>query len=169
MIRADKTELDGVLLLTPPTLFADLRGTHVELYNARVYEEAGVAGPFIQDNIATSQHNVLRGIHGDNETWKLVSCLYGRFFFVVVNWDSTSPQYKRWQTFELSDQNRQQVLVPPRFGNGHLVLSETAIFHYKQTTYYNRAAQFTIAWNNPELAVPWPCKNPVLSDRDKLA
>jgi len=58
------------------------------------------------------------------------------------------------------------VLVPPKFGNGHLVLSELAIFHYKQSTYYNRADQFTLLWNDPKLDIWWPISNPILSRRD---
>jgi len=162
-----KTKLDGVLLIKPPTIFEDFRGTYVETYNEKLYTEAGIRVKFVQDDISVSSQNVLRGIHGDAETWKLVSCLYGKFYLVVVNWDDTSPQFGKWESFVLSDQNRLQVLVPPKFGNGHLVLSKLAIFHYKQSTYYNRAGQFTILWNDPKLNIRWPSKNPILSKRDE--
>jgi dTDP-4-dehydrorhamnose 3,5-epimerase len=161
------TKLDGVVLIQPPTVFEDARGSYVETYNERLYTEAGVIIKFVQDDISTSSKNVLRGIHGDPLTWKLVSCLYGEFYLVVVNWDEDSPQYKKWEAFTLSDRNRLQVLIPPKFGNGHVVLSETAIFHYKQNTYYDRSRQFTILWNDPELKIKWPIKNPILSERDK--
>ncbi len=118
-------------------MFEDYRGTYVEIYNKALYEEAGININFVQDDISTSSRHILRGIHGDGETWKLVSCLYGKFYLVVVNWDVNSKQYGQWESFVLSDRNRQQVLIPPNFGNGHLVLSEEAIFHYKQSTYYN--------------------------------
>lgn len=166
-MEISKTQLDGVLLIKPPTIFKDFRGTYVETYNEKLYQEAGIAVNFVQDDISVSPQNVLRGIHGDSETWKLVSCLYGEFFLVVVNWDSTSPQFRQWESFTLSDRNRLQVLVPPRFGNGHLVLSELAIFHYKQSTYYNRSGQFTILWNDPALKISWPAKTPILSERDR--
>jgi dTDP-4-dehydrorhamnose 3,5-epimerase len=110
---------------------------------------------------------VLRGLHGNAETYKLVSCLYGRFYLVVVNWDKGHPQFGQWTSFVLSEQNRRQVLVPPNFGNGHLVLSETAIFHYKQSTSYSRASQFTLLWNDPKLNLWWPVKNPIVSRRDE--
>jgi len=161
-----KTKLDGVLLITPPTIFKDFRGTYVELYNNKLYKKAGITTKFVQDDISTSSLNVLRGLHGDAKTWKLVSCLYGKFYLMVVNWDESSSQYRQWVSFTLSDENRQQVLIPPKFANGHLVLSEQAIFHYKQTTYYDRPGQFTIMWNDPTLNLPWPVKNPVLSKRD---
>ena len=138
-----KTKLDGVLLIKPPTIFEDFRGTYVEIYNEKLFSEAGIRVNFIQDDISVSSRHVLRGIHGDQETWKLISCLYGKFYLVVVNWDETSPQFGQWDSFVLSDQNRLQVLVPPKFGNGHLVLSEQAMFHYKQNTLYNCAGQLT--------------------------
>lgn len=161
------TKLDGVKLITPPTNFEDFRGSYVELYNRRLYEEAGINIDFIQDDISTSRRHVLRGIHGDASTWKLISCLYGAFYLVVVNNDPTSTQYRNWQGFTLSDSNRAQVLVPPSFGNGHLVLTELAIFHYKQTTEYNRAGQFTIVWDDPDFNIWWPVMQPILSIRDE--
>ena len=85
---------------------------------------------------------------------------------VVVNHDEASPQFGEWESFVLSDQNRLQVLIPPKFGNGHLVLSDIAIFHYKQSTYYDRARQFTLIWNNPKLNIQWPIDNPITSRRD---
>lgn len=161
------TDLDGVFLIKPPTIFEDFRGTYVETYNETLYKEAGITMDFKQDDISVSSQYVLRGIHGDGETWKLVSCLSGKFYLVVVNWDETSPQFGKWASFVLSETNRLQVLIPPKFGNGHVVLSEQAMFHYKQTTYYNRAGQFTLLWNDPKLNIWWPIKNPIVSMRDE--
>ncbi len=165
-MEVSPAKLNGVLVIKPPTVFEDQRGTYVELFNEELYKKAGVNVSFIQDDISTSTRHVLRGIHGDGETWKLVSCLYGKFYLVVVNWDAASPQYRQWESFVLSDHNHLQVLIPPKFGNGHVVLSDTAIFHYKQTTQYNRAGQFTILWNDPSLNIWWPIANPILSRRD---
>jgi dTDP-4-dehydrorhamnose 3,5-epimerase len=165
-VEVSKTKLDGVLLIKPPTIFKDFRGTYVETYNEKLYKDAGINVKFVQDDISTSSRHVLRGIHGDDITWKLVSCLYGQFYLVVVNWDKSSPQYRQWESFDLSDQNRLQVLIPPGFGNGNLTLSDLAIFHYKQNTYYDRARQFTILWNDPEVNIRWPINNPILSRRD---
>jgi len=111
---------------------------------------------------------VLRGIHGDAETWKLISCLHGRFYLVVVNCDQESKDFGKWQSFVLSEHNRHQVLVPPKFGNGHLVLSDVTIFHYKQSTYYHPEGQFTYVWNDPRLKLWWPAKSPIVSMRDEL-
>lgn len=165
-MEVTKSKLDGVVVIKPPTIFEDFRGTYVETYNEQIYKEAGISVNFVQDDISVSSQHVLRGIHGDQETWKLISCLAGKFYLVVVNWDSSSPQYQQWDAFVLSEQNRLQVLIPPQFGNGHLVLSEQAIFHYKQSSYYNRAGQFTLIWNDPQLKIWWPIKEPIVSRRD---
>lgn len=165
-MKISAPKLSRVRLIKPPTNFEDFRGSYVELYNSALYREAGIEIDFIQDDISTSTRNVLRGIHGDGETWKLISCLYGKFYLVVVDMDEASPTYRQWEGFTLSDTNRLQVLVPPKHGNGHVVLSDTAIFHYKQNTLYDRSGQFTILWNDPAFGIWWPIKNPILSLRD---
>lgn len=168
-VTVHKTALDGVLLIDPPTKFEDFRGEYVEIYNRELYHAAGITQDFMQDDISVSSQHVLRGIHGDQKTSKLVSCLHGKFYLVVVNWDESSPQYRQWTSFTLSEKNRQQVLIPPKFGNGHVVLSEQAMFHYKQTTLYDRPSQFTIRWDDPSVGIWWPIKNPILSIRDEQA
>jgi dTDP-4-dehydrorhamnose 3,5-epimerase len=165
-LKVENTTLHAVKLITPPTIFEDFRGSYIETYNRDLYRQAGITTDFIQDDISTSKHKVLRGIHGDQETYKLVSCLYGSFYIVVLDMDPASPTYKKWENFTLSDTNRFQLLIPPKHGNGHLVLSDMAIFHYKQNTIYNRAGQFTILWNDPEYKISWPINNPILSPRD---
>ena len=161
------TTLDSVRLIKPPTIFEDFRGHYVETYNERLYREAGIDQHFIQDDISVSRRHVLRGIHGDDKTWKLISCLQGSFYMVVINNDPQSSQYRKWTSFTLSDTNRLQVLVPPKFGNGHVVMSEQAIFHYKQTTDYDRSGQFTLIWNDPALNIWWPVQDPIVSLRDQ--
>lgn len=166
MIQVSKTELDGVLLIKP-YVFEDHRGEFVETYNEELYRKSGIDVQFVQDDISVSSRNVLKGIHGDAETWKLVSCLYGKFYLVVVNCDVNSESFGKWQSFVLSDVNRLQVLIPPNYGNGHLVLSDKAIFHYKQSTYYDPAHQFTYKWDDPKFNIWWPVRNPILSQRDE--
>lgn len=166
-MQISKTKLDGVLLLKPE-VFEDFRGQYVETYSEQFCRDNGIDVKFIQDDISVSSRHVLRGIHGDAETWKLVSCMHGKFYLVVINCDKESPDFGKWQSFVLSDVNRHQVLIPPKHGNGHVVLSETAIFHYKQNTYYNPKGQFTYIWNDPQLNIWWPIKNPLLSQRDEV-
>lgn len=160
------TQLHSVRTIIPPTVFEDYRGSYVELYNEELYRKAGIDVTFVQDDISTSTRHVLRGLHGDASTWKLISCLHGKFYLLVVDMAEDSPSYRHWEGFTLSETNRMQVLIPPRHGNGHVVLSESAIFHYKQTTYYDRTGQFTILWNDPNFDFWWPVKNPILSRRD---
>ena len=95
-MEISETKLDGVLLITPPTIFEDVRGMYVEIYNEELYAEAGITVKFVEDDISVSSRHVLRGVHGDQETWKLISCLHGKFYLAVVNWDKTSPQFGQW-------------------------------------------------------------------------
>jgi len=161
-----KTTLDDVLLIKLD-VFEDYRGEYIETYNEELYRKNGIDIKFVQDDISISAKNVLRGIHGDSETWKLISCLYGKFYLIVVNCDVESENFGKWESFVLSDVNRLQVLVPPKYGNAHLILSNKAIFHYKQSTYYNPEKQFTYKWNEPKFNIWWPIKNPILSQRDE--
>jgi len=167
MIKVSKTKLEGVLQIFPD-IFKDFRGQFIETYNEELYKENGINSKFIQDNISVSKKNVLRGIHGDNKTWKLISCLCGKLYFVVVNCDKDCKDFGKWQSFTLSDVNRQQILIPPKYGNAYLVLSEKAVFSYKQSTYYDPKRQFTYKWNNSTFNIKWPIKTPLLSKRDEL-
>src|SRR4030042_2924160 len=145
MIKISKTKLKGVLEITP-YVFRDLRGEFVETYNRESYKKKGIKAEFVQDDIALSKKNVLRGIHGDNETWKLLSCPFGKIYWVAVNCNKKSKDFGKWQSFILSDKNRKQILLPPKYGNAYLVLSKEAIFSYKQSTYYDLKRQFTFKW-----------------------
>lgn len=148
--------------------FEDFRGTYLESYNRDTYFQNGIDIDFVQDDFSMSRKHVLRGIHGDGETWKLVSCIEGCFRLVVVNCDTDSDLFGQWLAFDLSETNGKQVLIPPKHGNAHLVLSDRAIFHYKQSTYYNPHGQFTYKWNEPKFNIWWPVDKPILSQRDDL-
>lgn len=165
-MEARKSKLDGVMVLGPSVAVEDLRGVYVETFNRKKLAGAGVDIDWVADSYSVSSKHVLRGFHGDDFTWKLITCLSGRIYLVVVNWDEGSPQYKRWDSFVLSSDNKLQVLVPPKFGNAHLVLSEEAVFFYKQSAYYDRAKQFTLMWDDPRIKAWWPVKDPILSPRD---
>lgn len=167
MIEITNTSLEGVILIKP-SIFNDHRGTYVETFNIDDYSKNNINVDFVRDDISTSKKNVLRGIHYDDRTWKLIQCMYGEIFFVVVNMKENSPQYLKWQSFILSDSNRHQVLVPPFFGNAHLVLSESCIFHYKMSEYYNPENELGVRWNDTKLNIPWPVKEPILSEKDTL-
>ena len=178
-MRIIKTNLEGVLVIKPD-IFEDFRGEYVEIFNENlyiseikkhlketVYKKDSVRLRFVEDDISTGTKGVLKGIHGDSKTWKLVQCLFGRFYLVIVNNSPKSKDYGKWESFTLSDKNRFQVLIPPLYGNGHQVLSDYDIYHYKQSSYYDPKSQFTIKWNDPKYKIWWPIKNPILSQRDE--
>jgi dTDP-4-dehydrorhamnose 3,5-epimerase len=125
---------------------------------------------FNHDKFSLSKKNVLRGLHGDRKTWKLVSCVYGEVFFVIVNYNKKSKNYLKFKTFLLSHENRKQILVPPNFLNGYLCLSRECLFHYKlsyKNNYVDVKNQISINWKDKRLKIKWPIKKPILSKRDK--
>lgn len=178
-MKVSKSKLEGVLIFKPES-FEDFRGEYLETYNEEVYREEIIKNlkgtiyekesinlRFVEDDISTGTKGVLKGLHGDKKTWKLVQCLLGKFYLVVLNYNSDSKDYGKWEAFTLSDKNRMQILIPPMYGNGHMVLSEQDIYHYKQSSYYDPESQFTIKWDDPEFRIWWPMKNPILSLRDE--
>ncbi|MFH0958621.1 MAG: dTDP-4-dehydrorhamnose 3,5-epimerase [Pseudomonadota bacterium] len=168
MIRVKETTLIDVLEITLLDCFEDHRGEYVETYNEKIYFDAGIDVKFVQDDYSISERHVLRGLHGDAKTWKLISCPVGKFYLVVVNCDSASPAFGKWESFLLSEKLKKQVLIPPMYGNGHLVLSNYAMFHYKQSEYYDPETQFTYRWDDPAFGIWWPVKNPIQSRRDEM-
>ena len=166
-IEVKETKLAGVMLVKP-AVHTDMRGKNITLYNDRLYKEHGISMDFVEDKISVSKKDVIRGIHGDADTWKLISCPYGKIFLAVVDCDESSPQFGQWESFVLSDENFWQVLVPRKFGNGHAVLSDTAVFHYKWSAYYDLSNQFSYKYNDPRFGIDWPVKDPILFGRDKV-
>ena len=125
---------------------------------------------FIHDKFSLSKKNVLRGLHGDSKTWKLISCPYGKFFLVVVNCVKFSNNYLKWKSWILSHENGLQILVPPNYANGHFCISEKCLFHYKLSykgKYQDVNKQFSLRWNDPKLNIKWPVNKPILSKRDR--
>ncbi len=164
----EKTSNKDVILIKR-TKHEDYRGTFVETFNRDEYKANGIEIEFVRDAISTSSKHVLRGIHYDDKTWKLIQCLYGKIYFVVVDMRKDSPQYLQWQSFILTDQNRHQVLVPPHFGNGHMILSDQCTFHYKLSEYYDAENEKTLKWDDPKANIHWPINNPILSEKDSKA
>tara|TARA_R110000744_G_scaffold365060_1_gene473772 strand:- start:593 stop:1075 length:483 start_codon:yes stop_codon:yes gene_type:complete len=122
------------------------------------------------DKVSTSRKNVIRGIHGDLKSHKLVTCLYGELYLVVVDNRKDSPTYLQWDHIILDDKKRIQLLIPPGVGNGFCVLSDESVFHYKWSydgEYPDVDEQFTIKWNDPKIGINWPISDPILSKRDK--
>ena len=125
---------------------------------------------FNHDKVSTSRRNVLRGVHGDFKSTKLVTCLYGELYFVVVDNRKESKTYLQWDHIILDDKSRKMVLLPPGFGNAFLVLSDQSVFFYKwsyEGKYPDVQDQFTLKWNDPKICINWPVQNPILQPRDK--
>ncbi|MGE4297675.1 MAG: dTDP-4-dehydrorhamnose 3,5-epimerase family protein [Desulfovibrionaceae bacterium] len=167
MIKSvSETTLEGVLLIELDS-FEDHRGEYVETYCLQEYKDAGITVDFVQDDFSISRKDVLRGLHGDAYTWKMVCCPFGQYYLVVADCREGSETFGKWESFVVSDRNRRQVLIPPGFANGHLILSERAIFQYKQSAYYDAKGQFSYRWDDPRLNIWWPIKSPILSRRDE--
>ena len=169
-MKISETELPGVLLLEPKR-FGDDRGFFMELFHEKRYAEAGIPGPFVQDNFSRSAKGILRGLHFQqpHAQGKLVQVFAGAVYDVAVDIRRGSPTFGRWVGVELSADNRRQLWVPPGFAHGFCVLSESADFHYKCTDFYSPASEHGIAWNDPDLGIPWPVKSPLLSPKDSVA
>ena len=162
---AEATNIDGVLLIHPD-VYNDERGTYVQLYDSEQYKDILPNITFVQNDYSYSVQNVLRGIHGDYETSKLISIVYGGIYDVVVDNRPESKTYLKWQAFDLSRENATQLFVPAGCGNSMLALTPEVIFHYNQTTHFTYGKQFTIKWNDDKLNIKWPIDNPILSERD---
>jgi dTDP-4-dehydrorhamnose 3,5-epimerase len=158
------TELNGVKRIVTDR-FEDYRGELGGVYDEKLYYNAELTAKFTYDMVSMSYKNVLRGLHGDTETTKLVQCLYGTVYNVVINCDETSAEFGKWQGFILSDKNHHQLYIPPKHGNGVYVLSESCIYTYKMTKAHSNN-QFTYAWNDPRFGIRWPTNSPILAARD---
>jgi len=162
------TELEGVWIFEPK-VFGDARGFFMETWNRQRYAEVGLDVTFVQDNVSRSRRGVLRGLHyqNPNAQGKLVQVLEGEVLDVAVDIRVGSPSFGRFAAVNLSDENFRQLYVPPGFAHGFCVLSETAIFAYKCTDYYNPSAEGGVLWNDPDLNIPWGIDQPQLSEKDK--
>src|SRR3974390_1589324 len=146
------------LLLIEPKVFGDSRGFFMETWHQNRYREVGLFDAFVQDNVSFSRRGALRGLHFQNPApqGKLVSVLEGEVFDVAVDLRRSSATFGRWQGLRLSSENKRQFYVSPGFAHGFLVLSETAMFHYKCTDFYSPKDEMTILWNDPALGIRWP-------------
>lgn len=158
-MRVIQTEIPDVLIFEPQ-VHGDGRGFFVETFNQRAFDEAvGRHVEFVQDNHSRSAKGVLRGMHYQlppHAQGKLVRVTAGRVFDVAADLRRGSPHFGRWVGTELSDDNHQQLWIPPGFAHGFLVLSASADFLYKTTNYYAPQAERAVRWDAPGLAISWP-------------
>ncbi|MCD4828478.1 MAG: dTDP-4-dehydrorhamnose 3,5-epimerase [Candidatus Cloacimonetes bacterium] len=162
------TALRDVKLLNI-TRFDDARGWFIEAHKHSDFTAAGIEAQFVQDNCSRSSRGVLRGLHFQlppHEQGKLILPLEGRLYDVALDLRTGSPSYNRWQAFTLDAATPQALWIPPGFAHGFLVLSETALFLYKVTAEYAPGHEGGIRWDDPDLGIEWPQRQPVLSPKD---
>jgi dTDP-4-dehydrorhamnose 3,5-epimerase len=169
----EPTDIPAVLLIRP-RVFGDARGHFFESWEERKFAAAGLRARFVQDNQNLSGRHVLRGLHYQlrQPQGKLVRVATGAVFDVAVDLRRSSPTFGRWVGAELTEDNHHMLWVPPGFGHGFLVLSESARFLYKCSDFYAPEDERSIAWNDPDLDIRWPLPagvSPVISARDAAA
>ena len=166
----DSKIIDDLKILEP-SVFSENRGKIWTSYNSEFLPNLLPKDlSFKHDKFSQSKKNVLRGIHGDKKSWKLVSCIQGSILQVVVDMRESSSSYLKWESFELGDNCHSSVLIPPGMGNAFFVNSDIATYHYKLAyngNYIDAEDQFTIPWNDSRLGIKWPNMDPILSERDK--
>jgi len=167
-MQVSKTSIDGLLIIEPQ-VFADPRGMFYEVYSESRYKEHGIPR-FVQDNHSVSKKGVLRGLHYQVNSGqdKLVRVTQGEVFDVAVDIRKQSPTYGKWWGLSLSETNNLQLYIPVGFAHGFSVLSESAEVLYKCSNYYSPEDERGILWNDPGLAIDWPIKDPILSEKDAV-
>ena len=156
--------------LIEPRVFEDSRGFFLETYQQEKYEASGINVEFVQDNLAFSDKNILRGLHYQiiNPQGKLVYAVQGEIYDVAVDIRKGSPTFGVWEGFVLSADNKKQAYIPAGFAHGYFVVSATASVIYKCSDYYTPAGERGVIWNDPALAIDWPAKSPIISDKDSV-
>jgi len=153
-----------------PDVFADARGYFKETFSTDKYAALGLHDVWLQDSVSRSRRNVIRGMHYDPRMAKLVQVLRGKIFDVIVDVRQDSSTYKRWQGFELSEDNHHQLYVPRGFAHGFLAQADDVIVHYKMTALYDPKSEGVLSWRDPDVGIAWPLRgDPILSPKDAAA
>ena len=166
-----KTKLHDCVIIEP-MVFGDERGFFLETFQAERYAKlARITLAFVQDNHSRSSKSVLRGLHYQKTKpqGKLVRVVRGEVYDVALDIRQGSPTFGQWEGVILSEENKRQFWLPPGFAHGFLVLSDTADFEYKCTDYYDPSDEGCVLWNDPDLDIPWPLADPILSNKDASA
>jgi len=164
-----ETSLKGACIIKPK-VFRDERGFFLEFWNEKVFAENGIAAKFVQDNHSLSvKKGVLRGLHFQlppNEQAKLVRVTRGKVYDVIVDLRKNSETFGKWEGFELSAENFQMPFIPRGFAHAYCMLEDNTEFIYKVDNFYAPESDSGIIWNDPDLAINWPTKDPILSEKD---
>lgn len=170
MMECEETPLDGLLVLRP-RIFADDRGRFLEPFNSRTFRSVtGLDVRFVQDNESRSRKGVLRGLHlqvAPHAQAKLVRVAHGRVLDVCVDLRPHSPTFGHHFKLELTDEGAEMIYIPTGFGHGFVALSEGAVFQYKCSDFYHPPSERIVRWDDPELAIDWGVKDPLVSARDQ--
>ncbi len=171
-MNISNTKIEGLKIIEP-RIFPDDRGYFYESYSEKKYREAGIDASFVQDNQSFSQKGALRGLHGQADPFaqgKLVRVLQGRVLDVAVDIRKSSPTFGQYVTIELTGENHKQFWVPPGFLHGFVTLEDDTIFTYKVTSYYDKASEIGVLWNDPTLNIDWQTdlSNVLLSPKDEI-
>lgn len=167
-MNIQETRIKDVLIIKP-SVFNDDRGYFLESFRKKLFAERGINLDFVQDNISKSKKNTLRGLHyqvGDFAQGKLCQVVYGRVLDVAVDIRFGSPTFGNHVATELSEDNHEQLWIPPGFAHGFSVLSDEAIFHYKCTNYYDKASERAILFSDKDLDIDWNITEPLVSPKD---
>jgi dTDP-4-dehydrorhamnose 3,5-epimerase len=162
--------LNGLVVLQPQ-VFEDERGFFMEVFRADHFQALGLPVDFVQDNHSRSSQGVIRGLHFQ---WqppisKLMRVILGSAYLMAVDIRKGSPTLGQWFGIEASAKNKIQVWAPAGFARGFCVLSDVAEVQYKCTGIYNSKTEGGILWNDPDIAITWPIKEPLLSEKDARA
>jgi dTDP-4-dehydrorhamnose 3,5-epimerase len=163
-----QTPFEGLFQLIP-VLFEDERGWFYEAYKENTFRALGIHYNFVQENQSYSRKGVIRGLHFQHEPHaqaKLASVLVGKVLDVVVDLRPGSPTFRQVYSCVLDSERRNMLMVPEGFAHGFAALEES-IFHYKCSSFYNKTAEGGILFNDPDLNIEWPVKDPIVSEKDR--
>ena len=164
-----RLEIPDVILIEPK-IFKDERGFFMETYKKDEFEKVGITGEFVQDNHSKSKRGVLRGLHFQKEPYaqaKIVRCVRGEIYDVAVDLRKNSPTFGKYAGVILSEDNKYQLYIPGGCAHGFLVLSDVAEVIYKVDNVYAPDHEGGLIWNDPDVNIPWPSDNPILSQKDQ--
>jgi len=168
-VITDSAKIDGVKIIEP-SISSDNRGNIWTSFLKGDLDKLLPTGLcFKHDKFSESKFNVLRGIHGDHKSWKLVTSVFGEIHQVVVDCRAHSTTYMEYDDFIINNKTQKLILIPPGLGNAYYVRSESAVYHYKLAydgDYIDAQGQFTLKWNDSDIAIDWGDIDPVLSNRD---
>jgi dTDP-4-dehydrorhamnose 3,5-epimerase len=154
-MEISKIPLEGPLVVEP-LVHGDERGFFVETFRVDKLVDSGIDLTFVQDNHSRSRSGILRGMHFQPGQAKLVRCVRGAIFDVIVDIRVGSPTFGQWEGFELNDETHHQLLVPDGFAHGFCVVSDVADVVYKVSSYYDPAAEAGFRFDDPAVGIEWP-------------